>query len=73
MTTVKIQLPLMGDEALVYNKDKSLMFQMPIFENIKTAMGDRLKAYFDVEFVPDPEHEGGELIRLVNEIPNLNW
>jgi len=70
---VKIQLPIMGNEALVYTRDRSLEFQMPVFENIKIAMGDKLKSYFEVEFIPDPAHEGGELMNIINEKPNLNW
>jgi hypothetical protein len=48
---VKVQLPLMTDEevpqALIYNEDRSVQFQVPVTDHILKGMDGRFKRYFE--------------------------
>ncbi|MEK6880731.1 MAG: hypothetical protein AABY22_14025 [Nanoarchaeota archaeon] len=50
-------------QVLIYNKDKSIMWEGDMPKDVKKALGDRLKAYFY-----------GELIRTkINVNPNYEY
>jgi len=67
---VKIQTSLDSSDgvqrALIYNKDKSVQYEMEVDDNIKSIMKGRLKPYFRAELV-------GTRISLGEEMPEQSW
>lgn len=64
---VKIQMPIVGEEVLVYNKDRSLQELVPITDKIRDAMDGELKKYFLAEL-----HDGPPWLTL-QEIEAQDW
>jgi hypothetical protein len=54
---IKIQIPVVSSQpharALVYNKDRSINFMMPLPPAIKKRMGKDKKAYFEATITGD--------------------
>lgn len=67
---VKVQLSLTTYEShqmvLIYNEDRSILWQGPASEEIKTAMGKELKRFFSARLVDTK-------IRLGREVQQQNW
>ena len=44
-TVMKIQKALIGDTVLIYNKDRSIMGELPMDKKFEVLFGDRYKVY----------------------------
>lgn len=70
---VKVQVPLakfgFGEpEALIYNKDKSVLMQIPLTEQIQQLMGKDFKRYYHVKVDPNSSE-----LTFGNRAPAQNW
>lgn len=65
---VKAQRSVIGQNTvLIYNKDRSVVGELPCEGAIATALGDRDKAYFKAWI----DSEG--ILHLHGEVANKNW
>lgn len=65
---IKIQVSLSPGpvQVLIYNRDRSVVHELPYEEEIEDLMGDRVKAYFHAVLV------GDELV-IEDEAPVQEW
>jgi len=63
---VKIQLPIMGDEALIYDEERSFAAQTSNPDVFKAMDGLGIKAYFQADI------EDGLLV-IGDQVKDRNW
>lgn len=67
---VKIQRPLESNipdpPVLIYDEEKHFKILVPFTEKLREALGDKDKAYWEVEM-----HKEG--FRLIREVPGQTW
>lgn len=60
----KVQRSLMplDAEALIYNQEKTIVYHIPVADEIRTMMGDEMKGYYNAEIGKDgrPAFDGTE-------------
>lgn len=67
---VKVQLnlnPPIAEEALVYNKTKTIYMQTEVSRNLRIVMGKRVKMFFYAK----QDKDG--LVTLLDEAPEQDW
>ena len=69
---VKIQMPIAGEnEVLIYNKNRTIMAQIPTTKEIKKWMDGQLKKFAYVKY-SDPEAEY-TMLEIIKEAPYQSW
>lgn len=72
---VKVQISLYSStgstDMLIYNQDRSVMYQDEATPAIKHVMGKELKKYFKASLVDDGN--GGKRIQIDKEVAARNW
>lgn len=49
-TIVKFQKAIIGNTVLMYNKNRSIMGELPMDKSFETLFGDRLKIYCECKY-----------------------
>lgn len=62
----KVQQALNDNKVLVYNKDRSLYYQGNVPKDVKSLIGNKLKAYYEAKIK-------GEEIVLDYEVSKQDW
>lgn len=74
----KVQVPLMSSDseapALVYNKNRSMMFHMPVTKELMKAMGDEPKKFFRISGnVEKQSGQMGVVVKSMDEVEFKEW
>lgn len=72
---VKVQLSLNRSPrtVLIYNEDRTVLYQGEASEDVVQLMGNYDKEFFFAELVPDPKSEDAQLIKLHELAPRQDW
>ena len=70
---VKVQTSLYppGKTALIYNCDRSFQVEIVLLDEVRSLMGDRIKAFFEVRHTLG--HDGVLQIEFLREAPWQKW
>lgn len=66
-TIIKLQKAINNDNVLAYNKDRSIMGEFPITEELRLLFGNRLKIYCKCKY------KTGGLLEIEKEVKHQNW
>jgi hypothetical protein len=58
---------------MVYDKDRTILYLAPLDDLICSLLGNRSKAYFFADLVPDKAKKGCYLVQLKTEAPPQYW
>ena len=67
---VKVQRSLCPPDVscLIYNKDRDIMGEFPVTDEIRQVMGDEMKGYFHGKFIK----KTGK-VELIDRAPDQDW
>lgn len=80
-TVVKVQTPIMGDLSnyLIYDRERSFTMHIEVGSSheLDAAMNGHLKRYFGACFVPDPQPDAPDAVKVHIDpscvLPGLDW